>query len=146
MTGFIAHLYSLTLHYSNHYMALYVLSSSPYSTANSKDALNSYSSGLRYSLYGLESAPTENTVSQQVLYHYRSVLTSSLHRNGSSSIIACVFISVGTCLPTRCLATNVYCGSAVPAFGRHVTIWIMSKLLIIPGRLCYLGFICCIIC
>jgi hypothetical protein len=34
------------------------------------------------------------------------VFTSSLHRNGSSSIVACVFISAETCLPSSCLAMN----------------------------------------
>jgi hypothetical protein len=48
-------------------------------------------------------------------------LPSLLRRNGSSSIVACVFISAGTCLPSRCLAMIVYSGSAIPAFRRHVT-------------------------
>jgi hypothetical protein len=50
------------------------------------------------------------------------MFTSPLHRNGSSSTVACVFISVGTCLPSRCLAVNVCSGSATPAFRRHVTV------------------------
>jgi hypothetical protein len=48
-------------------------------------------------------------------------LPGLLHRNGSSSIVKCVFISAGTCLPSRCLAMNVYSGSAIPAFRRHIT-------------------------
>jgi hypothetical protein len=40
-----------------------------------------------------------------------------------SSIVACVFISAGTYLPSRCLAMNVCSGSAVPAFSRHVVIY-----------------------
>jgi hypothetical protein len=42
------------------------------------------------------------------------VFTSPLHQNGSS-IVACVFISAGTCLPNHCL-------SAIQAFRRHVTL------------------------
>jgi hypothetical protein len=48
--------------------------------------------------------------------------TSLLHRNGSSSIVACMFTSRRTCLPSHCLAWNVYYGSAIPAFRHHVTI------------------------
>jgi hypothetical protein len=39
-----------------------------------------------------------------------------------TTIVACVFIFDGTCLPSRCLAINVYSGSAIPAFRRHVTL------------------------
>jgi hypothetical protein len=46
--------------------------------------------------------------------------TSLLHRNGSS-IIACMFISAGTFISSRCVAMNVYSGSAIPVFRRHVT-------------------------
>jgi hypothetical protein len=52
--------------------------------------------------------------------------TSPLHRNGSSSSVACVFISAGTCLPSRCLTMNVYSDSdylpRILAFNRHVTL------------------------
>jgi hypothetical protein len=57
----------------------------------------------------------ENTVSQQFIYCHRAVFTSSLHRNGSSSIVACVFISAGTCLPSRCPVMNVCSGSGFQA-------------------------------
>jgi hypothetical protein len=50
------------------------------------------------------------------------MFTLPLHRNGSSSIVACVFISAGTCLPSPCLEMNVYSGSDILAFRRHVTI------------------------
>jgi hypothetical protein len=49
------------------------------------------------------------------------LLQRPLHRNGSFSIVACVFISTGTCLPSRCLAMNVYTGSAIPPFRYNVT-------------------------
>jgi hypothetical protein len=50
-------------------------------------------SSLRALIYSLGAAPTENTASQKFLYCYRGVFSSPLHRNGSSSIVACVFIS-----------------------------------------------------
>jgi hypothetical protein len=91
---------------------LVAISSQSSSTVDSRDSLNYISAGLG-------STPKENTASQHFLYCYRGVFTPPLHRNGSSSIVACVFISAGTCLPSRCLAMNVYSGSAIPAFGRH---------------------------
>jgi hypothetical protein len=44
-----------------------------------------------------------------------------LNSNGSYFIVACVFVAVGMCLPSPCLAMNVYSDSSVPAFGGHVT-------------------------
>jgi hypothetical protein len=35
-----------------------------------------------------------------------------------------IFISAGISLPSRCLAMNVYSDFGIPAFGRHVTIFI----------------------
>jgi hypothetical protein len=51
------------------------------------------------------------------------------HRVNNSSIVACIFVAAGTCLPSRCLAMNVYSGSTIPAFRRHVTIssWHMIR-------------------
>jgi hypothetical protein len=40
----------------------------------------------------------------------------------NTSIVAYVFVAAGTCLTSRCLAINVYSGSAIPAFMRNVTI------------------------
>jgi hypothetical protein len=59
------------------------------------------------------------------------VFTSPLHRNGSS-IVVCVFITAGTCLLSRCLAMNVYSGTAIAAFRLHDTIlwrtdWLLSS-------------------
>jgi hypothetical protein len=48
--------------------------------------------------------------------------TAPLHNNGIYSIVACVFVAAGMCLPSRCLAMKVYSDFAIPAFGRHVTI------------------------
>jgi hypothetical protein len=51
-----------------------------------------------------------------------------LHRkhpvSNSNSIAACVFVAAGKCLPSRCLAINVSSGSTIPAFRRHVTIFL----------------------
>jgi hypothetical protein len=40
----------------------------------------------------------------------------------NSSIIACVFVAAGTCLPGCCLTMNVSSGFTISAFRRHVTI------------------------
>jgi hypothetical protein len=47
---------------------------------------------------------------------------SAMHSNGNYSIVACVFVAAGMCLPSRCLAINVYSDFTIPAFQRHVTI------------------------
>jgi hypothetical protein len=80
------------------------------------------SAGLGSFLYNLGTDPTENTAPQQFLYCYRGVFTSPLYRNSCCSIVACVFIYAENCLPSRCLAMNVYSGSAIPAFRRHDTV------------------------
>jgi hypothetical protein len=46
-------------------------------------------------------------------------LGSSLYSLG---IVACVFVAMATCLPSRYLAINVSSGCIIPAFRRHVTI------------------------
>jgi hypothetical protein len=73
---------------------------------------------LGSSLYNLGAAPTENTASQQFLYCYRGVSTSPLHINGSSSIVARVFISAGTWLSNRCVAMNCS-GFQTPWYTTH---------------------------
>jgi hypothetical protein len=40
----------------------------------------------------------------------------------SSSIVACVLIAAGTCLPSRCLVTAVSSGSTIPPFSRYITL------------------------
>jgi hypothetical protein len=45
-----------------------------------------------------------------------------LHSNESYLIAACVFVAVEMCLPSCCLAVNVYSDVTIPAFGRHVAI------------------------
>jgi hypothetical protein len=39
-----------------------------------------------------------------------------------SSIVACVFVVAGVCLPSRCLSIDVYSDFTIPAFGRHDTL------------------------
>jgi hypothetical protein len=50
------------------------------------------------------------------------VCTATLHSNGSYSIVACLFVSAGISLPSRCLAMNIYSEFTIPALGRHVRI------------------------
>jgi hypothetical protein len=59
------------------------------------------------------------------------VFTSTLHRNGSSYIVACVFISAATCLPSPCLAMHIHCGTSILALKRHVILYIFSGILTI---------------
>jgi hypothetical protein len=61
--------------------------------------------GLESVLYSLGADPTVNTVSIVI-----------------TPIVTCLFISAGNCLPSRCVAMDVYSGSTVPAFRRRVTI------------------------
>jgi hypothetical protein len=42
--------------------------------------------------------------------------TASLHNNGSYSIAASVFVAAEMCLPSRCLAMNIYSYFTIPAF------------------------------
>jgi hypothetical protein len=45
----------------------------------------------------------------------------------NSSIVACIFVAMEICLPCRFLAVDVSSGSTVPAFRRHVTIWMFQN-------------------
>jgi hypothetical protein len=59
----------------------------------------------------------------QPLYCWEGVFTAPLHSNGSYSIVCVrVIVVAGMCLPSRCLAMNVYSDFTVPVFGHHVTI------------------------
>jgi hypothetical protein len=57
------------------------------------------------------------------LYCWEGVITAPLHSNGSNSIVVCVFIAAGMCLPSRCLAMHVYSDFTISTIGRHVTIY-----------------------
>jgi hypothetical protein len=65
---------------------------------------------------------TRTTQKIQRLYCWVGVFTTPLHSNRSYSIVACVFVAAGMCLPSRCLAMNVYSDFTVPSFGCYVTI------------------------
>jgi hypothetical protein len=65
-------------------------------------------------LYNHFARTTQET---QPLYCWEGVFTAPLHSNRSYSIVACVFIAEGMCLPGRCLAMNVYSDFTIPAFG-----------------------------
>lgn len=67
------------------------------------------SAGLGSSLYSLGKDPTEDTVYIVISQQYL--------------IVACLFVTEGTCLPSRLLAMNVYSDSDIPAFRRLVTIY-----------------------
>jgi hypothetical protein len=45
---------------------------------------------------------------KQPLYYWEGMFTAPLHSNGSYSIVVCVFVASGICLPSRCLAMNIY--------------------------------------
>jgi hypothetical protein len=47
----------------------------------------------------------------------------------NTSIVACLFVAAGKCLPRRCLVLNVYSDFTILVFGRHVTIsYIQDKM------------------
>jgi hypothetical protein len=62
------------------------------------------------------------TQKTQLFYCYKGVFTEPLHSNGSHLIVACVFVATWMCLPSRCLAMNVYSKFTNPVFGRHATV------------------------
>jgi hypothetical protein len=74
-------------------------------------------------LYNHFSRTTQKT---QPLYCWEGVSTAPLHSNGSYSIVACLFVAIGMCLPSRCLAMNVYSDFTIPTFGRHIKIYLSS--------------------
>jgi hypothetical protein len=59
---------------------------------------------------------------QKTVYCWEGVFTEPLHSNGSYSIVACIFVAAGMCLPSRSLVMNVYSDFTIPAFGCHVTV------------------------
>jgi hypothetical protein len=53
----------------------------------------------------------------------RSQRKHCFHRYpNNTSVVACLLVAAGTCLQRRCLAMNMYSGSTLLAFRRHVTI------------------------
>jgi uncharacterized Fe-S cluster protein YjdI len=55
-----------------------------------------------------------------------SIGTDPIENNASNNffVVAWLFVTAEKCLPCRCLAMDVFSGSALPAFIRHVTIHI----------------------
>jgi hypothetical protein len=58
----------------------------------------------------------------------KACLEHSLHSNRSYSIVACVFVATRVCLPSSCLVMDVSSSFTIPAFGRHDTIYCVSRL------------------
>jgi hypothetical protein len=85
------------------------ISSQSPSTAIFRTRPNSNSSFVSCSLY----ASRRTNRKLRFIYCCEGVFTAPLHNNGSYSIV-CVFVAAGTCLPTRCLAMNVYPDSTIP--------------------------------
>jgi hypothetical protein len=48
------------------------------------------------------------TQKTQLFYYWKDVFTAPLHSNGTYSIIACIFVVAGMCLPSHCLAMDIY--------------------------------------
>jgi hypothetical protein len=109
MAGFIAHLYNLLLHFTNHYMTHYVFSIILDCRLQRLPPFFSQLSDPRYIASG---RPEQK--------HRFVTITSPLRRTDNSSVVPCVFISAGTCLVSRRLTINFYSGSAIPAFRLHV--------------------------
>jgi hypothetical protein len=61
------------------------------------------------------------TQKTQPLWCWEGMFTALLHSNRSYSIVACIFVAMGMCLPSSCLAMDVSSDFTVPAFGHHVT-------------------------
>jgi hypothetical protein len=57
----------------------------------------------------------------------KGVFTAQLHNNESCAIVACVFVAAGMYLQSHCLAMDVSSDLTIPAFGRHVTVFIMIR-------------------
>jgi hypothetical protein len=90
----------------------------PRSYPNSLASRNSTESNDLRPFYNHFARITQKT---QPLYCSERVFTALLHNKGSYSIVACVFIATGMCLPSSCLAIDVSSDFTIPAFGRHVT-------------------------
>jgi hypothetical protein len=54
------------------------------------------------------------------------MFTGPLHSKGSYSMVACLFVAAGIWLPSPCLAMNVCSDFPIPAFGRHITVFLFA--------------------
>jgi hypothetical protein len=75
---------------------------------------------LRFSLCSFGSDPEKAPFPNNFFCCYRGMFTSPLHKSGSSSIVACVFVAAGLCLLSRFLEVNFCFGPSIKAFKRHV--------------------------
>jgi hypothetical protein len=100
-----------------------VTSSQSLPTADSLNSTSSCSQGhILAQLNFLYNHFVWSTQKTQPLYCWEDVFTVPFHTNGSYSIVSCVFVVAGTCLPSRFLTMNVYSDFTISAFGHHVTI------------------------
>jgi hypothetical protein len=81
------------------------------------------STRFRTLLYNHFATTTQKT---QPLYCWEGMFTVPLHSNGSYSVVACVFIAAGMCLPSHCLAMNVCSDFTILAFRGYVTVYIQG--------------------
>jgi hypothetical protein len=63
----------------------------------------------------------QTTQKTQPLYCWEGMFGVPLHSNGSYSIVACIFVAAGMCLPSIYLTMDVS-DFSIPALVRHVTI------------------------
>jgi hypothetical protein len=92
---------------------LITISSQSSSTANSRDCPQFCISCALDPHYIASGRPQQKTPFPNDSSVVIEMYTLPFHRNGSSSIVVCVFISEGTCLPSWCLAMNICSGSAI---------------------------------
>jgi hypothetical protein len=110
MTGFIAHLYNLLLHFTNHYMTHYIFSSPSSSTVASRDSLNLLLQLPCISLPSLLSdlrLPTPETPSVLIIpaFNPRYIASDRLQQRTPFPNNSSVVIEV--CLPHCCIGTVV---------------------------------------
>jgi hypothetical protein len=58
------------------------------------------------------------------LFYWKGVFIAPLLSNGSYSIVACVCVAAGMCLPSHSIEMAVYSDFTIPTFGRQFTIYI----------------------
>jgi hypothetical protein len=69
---------------------------------------------------------SRTTQKTQPLYCWEDVFAMPLQCNGSYSIVGWVFVAAGIYLQSPCLAMNVYSDFTVQAFGRNLTLSIIT--------------------
>jgi hypothetical protein len=76
------------------------------------------------------SSVTRRCVASQLFWDPRYIASGRIYRKhpfyrypNNTSIVPCLFVAAETCLPSLCLAMNVYSEFTIPGFGRHVTVF-----------------------